>query len=482
MSPFLKKHNTLSTLKSLLIKKLHKISLHNNFRIYTDITLYDHNKSYTIALIILDEERGIYIFEAKDWSYDELKNSQLQKFKKQLINRLAFEKVQNIILSKLQNKIQGQNIPIFKFLLMENLNIAQYDYLDNSFHDILPKEIILFNDMTEENILKKLKDFSTLLTHKIDLTQVSITLFPQYSIKDAHSNTTYLCSEEQIELLDAQIKNHNTLNAPIGSGRTSILLLKSVIELFNNRKTHIVIIKPTPLASQRAYKQLSSILKQYHLEEDEVYIEILTPIQVVNRHLNKLGKKELNKKLEIDTALMNKKFYLADQIFCDDVDFIETTFIHYLIHIQKEKPLLFVSNQNYENIYRFTKSFRLDTQKMNFIVCEPYKKMIELVINILKNNSAKDIIIVTNNIIGIEILKHQINTIDNYNTNEITISTYGDIYGLNAKFVLLMNSCIAPLKELAYSSYLAKEETYILYDEECEQINSLRKSYESSKN
>jgi len=481
MSQFFNKPKTLSTLKSLLINKLHSVSSKNDFLLYKNITLYDQKQSFVIPLLIIDEARGIYIFEAKDWSYDELRNNKLQKFKRQLINRLAFEKIQNLISFKLARKLKDKNIPIFKFLLMENLNIGQYDYLDSSFHDILPKEIIMFNDMSEEDMLLKLQTLSSSLESKIDIYSTAATILSQYSIKDSSDNL-FLCSDEQIELIDESINGHTTLNAQIGSGRTTLLVLKAIVEVLKDRELKIVIIKPTKVACERLVTKLETMLRDNNFNIVTNSIEILTPIEVVNRHLQKLRKKELSKKLQIDSTLMNKKFHLADQIFCDDVDFIESDFVYYLMHIQKNRPLLFVSNNSYEKIYNFQKSFRLDEQKMNFFLCEPQKKMLEIIENILKSHLTTDILIVTNNVISIEITKHLLKTGVTKDTDNIILSTYNDIYGLNAKFIILMNSCIAPFRELAYSFYLAEKEVYILHDEECEQINSLRNSYESNKN
>ena len=481
MSLFFKKPQTLTTLKSLLINKLYTVCSDNNFHLYKNITIYDNNKKFIIPLIIIDKNRGIYIFEKKDWSYDELKNDKAQKLKNKLLNRLLFEKIHNIVTFKLERNFTTKDIPIFKFLLMENLNIGQYNYLDNSFYNILPKEIIMFNDMSEKDILDKFKEISTPLEKEIDIDKVITTIFPQYSIID-NNEKAYLCSKEQMKLIDEKIKGHTTLNAEVGSGRTSILLLKAITEVLEDSKNSVVIIKPTKISCERLDSKLQNILEENNFAIQPKSIEILTPLEVVNRHLQKYNKELLLSNLKIDNFLMNKKFHLADQIFCDDVDFIESSFIYYLIHIQKEKPLLFVSNHNYEKVYSFQKSFRLQQQKMHFFLSEPHKKMITVVSDILKSNLSEEILIVTNNIISVEILRHQLKSEFEERVENILLSTYSDIYGLNAKFILLMNSCIAPFRELAYSFYLAEVETYILEESECEQINSLRNSFESNKN
>ncbi|MEA3229221.1 MAG: hypothetical protein U9P38_09145 [Campylobacterota bacterium] len=470
---------TLLTPKSLLINKLYSVASKNNFLIYKNITIYEGKRGFLVPLIIVDKNRGIYIFKVESHSYDELKNSKLQDIKKQGFNRLSFEKIQNLIDIKLENI--EKKVPIFKFLLMENLNIAQYDYLDSSFHDLLPKDIILFNDTSEADILKKFQTISSPLESVIDISAVIGSLLFQYSIKE--DNSHYLVTTEQMKFIDADIEGEVTLKGKIGSGRTSLLLLKAVHDILNESTLTIVIVKSTLLASQRLERQLLNLLKDNRITIDRDSIKILTPRDIVNKHLKKLHKKELGRKLKIDKDLMKKRFYLADKLFCDDVDFIENEFLTYLIHIQKERTVLFVTNNNYKETYSLTKSFRLENQKVSFYICEPYKKALEIVKNILTSSAPQNILIVSNNIIGQELIKHHLEIdLDKEIVDDIQLSIYNDIHGLSAKSVILMDGCVASFRDLAYSFYLAKRDTYVLHDEMCEQINSLRNSYENNKN
>ncbi len=478
MNSFFNKSKKLITPESLIINKLQSLTSNNNFLLYKNLIIYSNGKQFKLPLLILDLKKGIYIFEKKDWSYDDLKNSEIRKLTQYTKNRLYFEKIQTLIQSKLRNTA-NKNIPIFKFLLLENLNIEQYDYLNSSFQDILPKEKVFFNDTTEDEIFQKLQNVS-IETHSFSK-EIMSDILPQYAIKN--SAKSHLCTDEQIKFIDADTPPHSTLNAQIGSGRTQILLLKAILEILNNNELKIVIVKPTSLSCERLKTKLNEIIKKDNLALNiSKNIDILTPIEIINKHLDKLRKKKLINKLIIDKTLMSKKFHLADKVFCDDVDFIENDFIHYLMHIQKKSSLLLVTNNHYKEAYTLNKSFRLNEQKASFFIAEPYIKIIEVVKEILLSYNSNDILIVANNMIGIEIITHQLNLNIEQDTQEIKFSAYNDIHGLNAKFIILMDSCIAPFRELAYSFYLADIHTYVIHSEECKQTNSLRNSNESNKN
>ena len=83
-SLFKKKSKSLTIPDSILIKKLKSITEFSELTLYKDITIYHHTKSYLIPLMLLDTRRGIYLFERKEWSYDDLKNSKIEKAENQI--------------------------------------------------------------------------------------------------------------------------------------------------------------------------------------------------------------------------------------------------------------------------------------------------------------------------------------------------------------------------------------------------------------
>ena len=60
------KHKNLGLPESLLLKKLKLLAQENNFVIFENITIYHHTKNFFIPLLILEKQRGIFLFEYKD--------------------------------------------------------------------------------------------------------------------------------------------------------------------------------------------------------------------------------------------------------------------------------------------------------------------------------------------------------------------------------------------------------------------------------
>ncbi len=80
---------------------------------------------------MLDSLRGLYLFESKEWTYGELKKADIQKAQKQENSNdtLAYENTQNIIKQKFNELTHNDGVPIFNYLLMENLTADEYEYL-----------------------------------------------------------------------------------------------------------------------------------------------------------------------------------------------------------------------------------------------------------------------------------------------------------------------------------------------------------------
>ena len=88
----------------------------------------------------------------------------------------------NLIQEKIFNRFDFANYPIFNYLLMENLNTEQYEHLDKNFQKILPKEKILFNNSTDEEIFQKLQTVQK--TENLPNSKAVLkVLFPQYFLK-----------------------------------------------------------------------------------------------------------------------------------------------------------------------------------------------------------------------------------------------------------------------------------------------------------
>ncbi|MBU0720677.1 hypothetical protein KJ877_05000 [bacterium] len=495
---FKEKKHTLQLPDSLLVKKLKQISKENNFLLYDNVTLYHHARSFFIPLIILDPNRGIYLFEYKDWSYDELKSATVEKSTNLDASQenLAFEKAHDFIKQKFNELSHNDGVEIFNFLLMENLNIGEYAHLDISFKELLPEHRVMFHDSSHEEILQKLKASKQATSSLPSPTDILSNLLIQYTIFDKNKNL-HLCTKEQKHFIDSDIHDHQTLFARPKSGKTNTILLKAILEKLKNPDIRISIIEPTTLASDILKQKLINTVERGIVEVDITSIHIITPGELINKHLTKLNKSTLDgEAIHIDSTLMNKNFNIADLIICDDSDLLPNEFIAYLKHIQKKSDLLLISNQNNKNhTYVFEKSFVSKHRNTLFKQSNPHAKALQIISKLLESNPSSDILVISDTLSKEKLnddleffirdkavlLDSSKNLIDQ-NLNALLLSTYDQLSGVDAKYVLLMDLDSASDIQTDYAMNLADDTLYILYEDDSQKLQDLRNKYESNEN
>jgi hypothetical protein len=351
---------------SLLLKKIKSLSQNSNLVIFSHKEIYHHKESYPIALMVYDDLRGIYIFEIKEWSYDDLKNATASKAEsvENSKNTLAFDKTHAIIKKKFNELLHNDGVEIFNYLLMENLSSDEYEHLNDSLQEILPKDKIIFSDSDTSEIFKKLQSAAPQNDTLPSKDVVLGTLFIQYAI--VKESEVYLCNEEQREFIDTKISGIHNLTAAAKSGKSYALLLKSIKELFKKERKKIIVIKPTILSKEILHKRFLELIEHAIIDIDLMAFEILTPVELANRHLMKLKMPSLDDTLYIDEKLMQKSFDAADLILCDDADVMPADFLSYLKHIQKGSDLLLVNDVNEEADITFLQSYLPQERKVQF--------------------------------------------------------------------------------------------------------------------
>jgi len=482
VSLFKKKKQTLKSPQSLLIKKLKTLSNLNNLFIFENITIYHKSNNLFIPLLILDTTKGLYLFEYKEWSYDDLKNSTISRATNQTSSTktLSYQNAHSFIEMKFEEFINSKDIPIYNFLLMPNLNTDEYEHLDTSFKKLLPNDKIIFNDSDDNIILKK-------LSHNIEKKQIEFIdiiniLLPQY-LNIGKNNNFYISTDEQISFINQELDSEIILNAKEASGKTNSILQKAIFEKIKNPNYKIIIIQITVIACNKLKLKLENSMKNFIFDFDINDIEIITPIDLVNKHLKKLEKNQLEVILHIDKKLMKNNFYIADLILCDDSDMLSYQFILYLQHLQKKHYLILVQNHpdesNNKNLYHFNKNFRSINQKILFKKANPYVKTLEIVTELLKENQSNDIIIICDNYSKKKLqedLKHFIRD-DTIPLDGLLLLSYKQIASMESKFVILLDTDSFPQNEVNYALNLSTDSSFIIFEEESNEIKQLKVKY-----
>ncbi len=493
---FKKKNKTLTVPDSILVKKLNAISEFSELTLYKDITIYHHTKSYPVPLMLLDTRRGIYLFERKDWSYDDLKNSKIEKAENQDSSKdtLSYQNTQNIIDKKFNELTHHNSVPIFNYLLMENLNADEYEHLDESFKELLPKDRVIFSDSNENEIIQKL-EYSEIsqkpLPSKEDI--IGNLLIQHTVLRDDLS--LKLCTDEQINFIDSEISGFEVLNSDVDSDKSTILLLKAIVEKLKNPDKKQIIIKPTVLACDILKRKLVDIVEHAIVEIDLTSIIIITPIDLINMHLRKLKRDTIVGTVIIDESLMRKAFDVADIIMCDDSNLMPDNFIQYLLHIQKRANLLLV-NSNIKEAH-FTFERELKNEELNrdilFHKANPHAKALQLISKLLQTETAKGIVVVSNSLSKEKLnddleffIKDKALLLDssqnlvNQNFDSLLLLTYSDTNALKAEHLIMLDLCFTSQSEIEYALGMATNSVDIIYEDDCPEIEDLRIKYESN--
>lgn len=478
---------------SLLVKTLKKISLKNDIYLFKNVTIYHHASSYPVNLIMIDKLRGVYLFEIKEWTFNELKNANVQKAYKQESskNTLAFENTQEIIRTKFNELTHNDKIEIYNYLLMENLNSNDYEQLNDSIKELLPHDKIIFSDSSQEDIIKKLHS-ATLENHNLDsINKIIGSLLVQYAIIDDENNIA-VCTQEQINFIDKELEKLNFLNAEHSTGKTSTIILKAILEILNNPAKKITIIKSTLLACDIVKKKILDIIEHAIVDFDMTAIEVLTPLQLINKHQLK-SNTNITYNISISKKLMNSSFKTADLIMCDDSHLYSKEFLDYIQHIQKNSQLLLVNSSQDTNEIIFTKSFNNKSRKVQFSKIKNYDEALQIVskllsahekkIAIVSDASTKEKIFAFLEVYlheNVSIIDSKLHLIDQLFSNVI-LCGYNDLDSLHIHHIILLDLASASQNEIEYAFNSSDKSVSVLYEENCENVNYLRSYYESSK-
>ncbi|MDD3817126.1 MAG: DEAD/DEAH box helicase family protein [Thiovulaceae bacterium] len=484
----------LQTPDSVLLKKIKKIAQEHDLYLFHNKTIYHHNLKKTIPLVIFHPYKGIFLFEHKDWSYDDLKNATIEKATNERSSKdnLAFESVHEFIIQKYKELTHTDELAISNFLLMENLDTPQYEHLHDSFKELLPKHRVIFNDSTQEEIVAKFALEEHALHPLLDLEKIIGNLFIQYALFDTRGKLS-VCTQEQREFIDASIKGHQTLSAKTGCGKTNVLLLKALVEKLENPKKQITIIEPTRIACDILKQKLLALIEHAIVEVNPVSIQIITPLELVNKHLQALDKPLLNEQVIIDPKLLSRTKKIADFVICDDSELLCDPFLQYVRLMQKKETLLLVTNQDIPTPdYELKHNFVSLEKKVAFKHANEHAKALQILRELLQTHKAKDILVISNPLSKdnlyedlegfIEdkaILLDSSKSLLDQELDSLLLATYEQISGLHAKFVIMLDVCEAHKGQIEYAQNLATETLYVVYEESCQAIKTLKEKYET---
>lgn len=247
----------------------------------TDFTLFHHENHLNIDLLVFLPHYGLYMGERILWNLQELKGASVKRLTRQ--NNTVFhthlEATEKVIYQKLQDVLSFDSTPLERIFWMKNLISSEFEALDPSFHELLPKERLIFKDdsaLTVQNKFQALHEyqaqpFSTLKV--IGSLRAHTLLLP--TATDPFGS--FLSPQQQL-FLDAPIKTRSilSLSAAHSSGKSSVLIRKVVDYLLINSNHVVLIITPTRLSGELLRIEFISLMEfaavKYNLSNLHFYV------------------------------------------------------------------------------------------------------------------------------------------------------------------------------------------------------------------
>jgi hypothetical protein len=481
---FQQNDNFSSSLKqSTLLDKINALSTYSNLTVILNPTLYTPKKNIQLPLVILDNHRGLYIFELRNWTKDELTNItiQAQPATEQKQTNLAFSLIHERIKSKAKELFEKEQIPIYNFLILDKLNSQEYDSLDLEVQQYLPKECLLFEDTTTASIYKKLhacsKYYDTAFSYADNLLAQ---LYPNYAFKENQKN--HFMTNQQQTFIQTPLPQVATLNAQAKSGKTIAILLKIINILLEKKEVDILLLCVGEYSKQQTLKLFKELCKQNAIEHKALQIQSVAEFLDTRADQYKISPPTTDKKtLEINEKLLKKRKKAADILICDDAQLLEENFLDYLELIQKKASILFVNHPREKAyIFKFTHSFFKIEGDIVFQQAHPLIKTIHHLKTILQQNNTKKQVYIYSN----KLTKHKLQEdLSQYLTKEeqrhLSYRDYNIIADKSIEHIILLDICQFKTQKVEYALTRATKSIALFYEQECGSIKILKEDYEN---
>lgn len=309
---------------------------------FQDFNLFHYQHNTLIDTLLFLPHYGIYFGESLGWKASDLEHATIERSTVQKKQPAAthLEAIQSKIHSKLQDVLSFDFTPIYRFIKMDHLSESEFDALDASFHELLPKNLVIFSDDDIESIKEKLYAMGEYLHTPLSSVQIIGALQTHSFILPTPANPLgALLSPQQNQFLQTVLEDRTTLYGGYGSGKSTLMIRKAMIDLLNHPEERMVIFAPTLLASDLLRDAFVSLM--YY--------------GVISIDLHRIVFASQSEDLETF-----KPFLEATTIMCDDLYRMNSNFIEKLHRNIPNKKLLTVNTKedlssavNYELTFRY---------------------------------------------------------------------------------------------------------------------------------
>lgn len=353
---------------SALIQKMQAYAKAHHHHCHSNMQLFHRQERLELPLYLLDVHRGLYLFEQVHWELADVKDASVSVATPDKKKRdLNVNSRHEFVLRKFNEILHSDGCPSSNFVLLEHISSEAFESLHESFHQLMPKERIIFCDDDAWQIMHKLEAALPKLPLPLNHTELLGALFfNMLLLPDNLQSAQHLLSEQQFEFVSTPMRSKTVLAGSYGSGKSSAILHKAITELLRNPKQSVTIVAPTHAACEMLKKRLLQIIEYAIIDIELTSIAIVTPQQVIAQHYQKLYKKESFTFAKITPKMHSHRHQAADLLFCDDAYLMQEEFINYLSFQQNRAKLCLVMLEQEDATVTFENSFRSRNAFLNY--------------------------------------------------------------------------------------------------------------------
>lgn len=317
--------------------------LRENAVLLTDFTLFHHESHSKIDLLLFLPHHGLYLGEKLSWGLQDLKGASIKRLTHQTpkIPHTKIESTENTIYQKLQDVLSFDSTPIERIFWMQNLTKAEFETLNSSFHELLPKTRLIFKDDTALEVRTKLhalREFQTIPFSKLKVIG-SLNAHTLLLPTATEPFGSFLSHEQQV-FLDTPIKSRSILSlcAPYSSGKSTVLIRKIMSYLLFHPEETALIIIPTQLSGELLRNEFIALMEFSAVHFNLAQLHFYTPSK------------------ENDLIDTTRFFQESSLIACDDVHLLCAQMLERLLERKGSRSLLLCGITNPLNMEVFTLS------------------------------------------------------------------------------------------------------------------------------
>lgn len=310
----------------------HSIAQEENALLYENFNLFYQEQHVSIDLLFFIPYRGLLFGEKLPWSAATLHGAKAERPTKKTKNKSSthLETTQTAIHNKLEEILSFDSTLCERFIWLNCLREDEFEAIDPSFHELLPKERLIFSDSSKESMYQKLTSLAPKLNKPYSTIKVMGTLQSHKILlpTDNHPYGTFL-SDEQIKFLETDYTDCVTaLFGEHNTGKSTVLIRKVLLLLLTKPQEKVLIITPTLLGGEILRNELVSLAEYGVLTVNHASLSFCT-----------------SESAHDITEL--ESFHSASVVVCDDAYSMSKEFIDILIEHRENRWLLLSMHNEY---------------------------------------------------------------------------------------------------------------------------------------